>query len=291
MIIGHKKQWQYLLRTKESGRISHAYLFTGQEKLGKKKMALEWVSLLFKEDVSKGSHPDLTLIEPQEKEIQIGQIKQLIWNLSLKPYSAPIKVGLIDSAHLMNEAAQSSLLKTLEEPRGETLLLLISEEPKHLLPTIISRVQTVKFYPVAAKEINGYLTGKGFSDEESKELSRISFGSPGLALDYAENSQRLDDFKKRIKEFGDISKSDLALRFQYAKDLAEDPQNIKDTLDAWMSYLRDALLSKVRKGEEVGSYSVSKLKTILKLSQDIKRLIFNTNVNPRLALEKLMLEI
>src|SRR4030042_5617712 len=126
MIIGHKKQWQYLLKSKETGRLSHAYLFCGQEKLGKKKVALEWISLLLGEDVFKNNHPDLTLIEPEGKEIQIGQIKQLIWNLSLKPYSAPFKVALIDRAHLMNEEAQASLLKTLEEPKGETILFLVS---------------------------------------------------------------------------------------------------------------------------------------------------------------------
>lgn len=291
MIIGHKKQWQYLLKSKETGRLSHAYLFCGQEKLGKKKVALEWISLLLGEDVFKNSHPDLTLIEPEGKEIQIGQIKQLIWNLSLKPYSAPFKIALIDRAHLMNEEAQASLLKTLEEPKGETILVLVSEEPKYLLPTIVSRVQTIKFYPVAREEITGYLTSEGLAEKESEEVFKISLGSPGLAVDYVTDPQKLGGFKKKESELTEISKSALHSRFQYAKDLAEDPKNLKDTLDVWMSYLREVLLSKVKTGKEEGSYSISKLKNILLLIQDINYLISNTNVNSRLALEKLMLEL
>jgi len=291
MIIGHNKQWQYLLKSKETGRLSHAYLFCGQEKLGKKKLALELISLLFGQDISKTSHPDLTLIEPEGKEIQIGQIKQLIWNLSLKPYSAPLKVALIDRAHLMNEEAQASLLKTLEEPKGETLLVLVSEEPKYLLPTIVSRVQTIKFYPVAREEITSYLTAEGLGKEESEELFKISLGSPGLAVDYAADPQRLGAFKKKESEFAEISKSALHSRFQYAKNLSEDPKNLKDTLDVWISYLREVLLLKVKTGKEEGGYSVSKLKTILLLIQDINYLILNTNVNSRLALEKLMTEL
>ena len=291
MIIGHKKQWQYLLKSKETGRLSHAYLFCGQEKLGKKKVALEWISLLLGEDVFKNNHPDLTLIEPEGKEIQIGQIKQLIWNLSLKPYSAPFKIALIDRAHLMNEEAQASLLKTLEEPKGETILFLVSEEPKYLLSTIVSRVQIIKFYPVAREEITGYLTNEGLAEKESEEVFKISLGSPGLAVDYIADPQKLGGFKKKKSELAEISKSALHSRLQYAKDLAEDPKNLKDTLDVWMSYLREVLLSRVKTGKEEGSYSVSKLKTILLLIQDINYLISNTNVNSRLALEKLMLEL
>jgi len=291
MIIGHKKQWQYLLKCKETGRLSHAYLFVGQERLGKKKVALEWISLLLGEDVFKANHPDLTLIEPEGKEIQIGQIKQLIWNLSLKPYSAPFKVALIDRAHLMNEEAQASLLKTLEEPKGETLLVLVSEEPKYLLPTIISRVQTIKFYPVVKEEITGYLAGEGLTKKESEEIFKISLGSPGLAVDYVTNPQALSSFRKKESELAEISKSALHSRFQYAKELSEDHKDLKDTLDVWMSYLREVLLLKVKTGEGKGNYSISKLKTILQLIQDTNYLIFNTNVNSRLALEKLMLEL
>lgn len=290
MIIGHKKQWQYLLRGKERGRLSHAYLFVGQDKLGKKKMAFEWISLLFGKDVQKTSHPDLTLVEPEGKEIQIGQIKKLIWNFSLKPYSAPLKAAVIDRAHLMNQEAQSSLLKTLEEPKGQTLLVLISEEPKHLLPTIVSRMETVRFYPVANKEMTGYLAKEGLAEKEAEELLRISLGSPGQVIDYLSDSQKLDSFKKKISEFNSISRSALFSRFQYAKDLAESPQNIKETLDIWTSYLRDVLLSEVR--EKRGrDGSVLKLKDIIQHLQDIKYLILNTNVNPKLALEGLMLEL
>ncbi|PIV68380.1 MAG: hypothetical protein COS07_04185, partial [Candidatus Aenigmarchaeota archaeon CG01_land_8_20_14_3_00_37_9] len=155
----------------ESGRISHAYLFCGQEKLGKKTIALEWISSLFGQDLQNAQHPDLIFLEPTDppsvkdskekptgkKEIRISQIRELIWKLSLKPYSAPYKAVIIDQAHLMNQDAQTSLLKTLEEPKGKTFLILITEMPESLFPTIRSRVENIKFYPVKKEEIKNYL--------------------------------------------------------------------------------------------------------------------------------------
>ncbi|MFH1714461.1 MAG: DNA polymerase III subunit [Candidatus Nealsonbacteria bacterium] len=292
MIIGHNKQWQFLKRSAETGRLSHAYLFSGQEKLGKKKMAFEWISLLFGNDLKKSGHPDLTLIEPEGKEIKIDQIKGLIRSLYLKPHSAPLKAAIIDKAHSMNPEAQTSLLKTLEEPRGETVLILIAEEPDRLLPTILSRVQTVKFYPVQGKEIKSYLAKQGISEKESENLISNSFGGPGRMIDFLFDSEKLDKAKERINDLEKIMKGDLGFRFEYAKELSGgDPKGQKETLDVWISYLREALISKVNGGKSNIQYSILKLKNVLSRIQYVERLISNTNVNSRLALESLMLEI
>ncbi|MFH1643038.1 MAG: hypothetical protein ABH967_00115 [Patescibacteria group bacterium] len=287
MIIGHKKQWQFLKKISETGNISHAFLFSGQEKLGKKKVATEWISSLFGQDIEKKTHPDFTIIEPAGKEIQIGQIKELIRGLSLKPYSAPFKAVLIDKAHLMNSEAQSSLLKTLEEPKGNTLLILVSEEPSRLLPTIISRVQTVKFYPVAVEEMRKGLGGK---EIVSEEIFNISLGSPGQALDLTLDNQKKSDFDKKFREIENISKSDLYQKFEYVKTLTEDTVDLKEILKIWASYFRNVLISKIL-GKKEGNYSLEKTKNILYSIQSANYLISNTNVNSRLLLETLMVEL
>jgi len=273
MIIGHQKQWQFLKKISESGNIPHAFLFAGQERIGKKKVAFEWVSEIFKEEIG-SIHPDFTIVEPEGKEIQISQIKELIKGLSLKPYSAPIKVALIDNAHLMNAEAQSCLLKTLEEPKGDTLLILVSDQPSALLPTIISRLQTVKFYPVPKGEMKGLGESLG-----------IYAGSPGMALDFAKDPEKKINFEKKIKEIEEISKSDLCQRFEYAKQIAEDPTDIREVLKIWMSYFRNILLKRISEGGKLG-----KIKNILKSLQEADYLTSKTNVNARLLLETLMIE-
>jgi len=293
MLLGHQKQWNFLKKIAEQGSLPHAYLFCGQEKLGKRKIALDLASLILKKDIEKGYHPDLILIEPEAKEIQIGQIRDLIWKLSLKPYSAPIIVAIIDQAHLMNQEAQTCLLKTLEEPKGEALLILVTDKVQYLLPTIISRVQTMKFYSVGENEISNYLKGQGMSERDAEKICKVSLGRPGVAVELVSDAGKLKSFQKKIDELEEISKSALAARFQYAKDLSEDPKEITDTLYTWMSYFREKMLEAVRGGKVKGEqkYSLKKMGSILRSLQSISFLISTTNVNSKLAIENFMLEL
>ena len=288
-IIGHQKQWQFLKKSVELGKISHAYLFSGEERLGKKRIALEFVKLINGENFDIG-HPDLILIESKKGGIQIAQIRELIQKLSLKPYSAPFKVAIIDQAHLMTKEAQHSFLKTLEEPKGRTLLILITEASERLLATIPSRCEIIKFSPVKEVEIKSYLRAK-FSDKECEEASKFCLGRPGEAVDFISNPQKLENRKKIIKELIKISNSGLAFRFQFAKDLSKE-SNLREILDIWLSYFRNILLSTINNQQStINKYSFSKLKNILSQIQNTNFLLTSTNVNPRLALEILMLEL
>ena len=255
MIISHQKIWQFLTKSAEIGRLSHAYLFSGQEKLAKKKLAFEFVKWLFKEDIEKKQHPDFVFVSPQKKEIQISQIREVIWRLSLKPSIAPFKIAIIDQAHCLNQEAQNCLLKTLEEPKGKAILFLISQYPELLFPTIRSRCQIIKF-PLVKKE-------------ES-------------------DPQKLKIHQKIISDLMRISKSDLAFRFQYIKKLTEEHQDLKEILEIWLKYFRGILLSVV--SENSSKYPLLRLKNIIRIIQNTNFLISTTNVNPRLALEMLMLE-
>ncbi|GAH23159.1 unnamed protein product [marine sediment metagenome] len=272
MIIGHQKQWRFLKKSVELGKISHAYLFSGEERLGKKRIALEFVKLINGENFDLG-HPDLILIEPKGgAPIQIAQIRELIQKLSLKPYSAPFKVAIIDQAHLMTKEAQHSFLKTLEEPKGKTLLILITEAPKRLLATIPSRCEVIKFSPVKEVEIKSYLR-ENLSDKDWEEASKFCLGRPGEAVDFISDSQKLENRKKIIKELIKISNSGLAFRFQYAKDLSKN-SNLREILDIWLSYFRNILLSTINNQQStINKYSFFKLKNILSQIQNTNFLL------------------
>jgi len=269
--------------------MSHAYLFSGPEKIGKRTLAVEFTKKLFKENITKKQHPDFILIEPQKKEIQISQIRECIWKLSLTPSVAPFKIAIINDAHCLNAEAQNSLLKTLEEPKGQAVLFLITDYPERLFPTILSRCQTLKFYPVKKEEIENYLKNQKIAQNKIEEIVKNSAGKPGLAIDFLLNPDKLKTQKEKISDLVKILDSDLAYRFQYANDLSREPQNLKDALSVWLAYFRDILISNVAHISQK-KYSFDKLRDITKLIQETNFLISTTNVNPRLALEILMME-
>ncbi len=309
MLLGHQKQWQFLKNSYEAGNLSHAYLFYGQEHLGKKKLAFEFIKFLncqsdsikpcqtcrACQDIEKGIYPDFSLVEPEAREIKIAQMRKIEYYFSLCPSVASFKAAIIDKAHSMTRDAQSSFLKTLEEPKGNTIFILITEHPEMLLPTILSRVQKIKFFPVARTEILSYLKKQDISDNKAKEIVNFCSGKPGLALNFLKEPQKLEDIKQRIKKFDELSKSDLYVRFQYAQELSKQPQDIKEVLDIWLRYVRKILLEKLQitnyKLQTTNNYSLAKLTEIIKRIQNIRFLISTTNVNSRLALETLMLEL
>jgi len=287
MIIGHQKQWHYLKNIVDSGNIPHALIFSGQEKLGKKTIAFEFLSLLLNQDCRK--HPDLVIIEPVESEIKIAQIRELNWKISLKPYSAPFKVVILDQSHLMNAEAQNCFLKTLEEPRGKSVLILITEYPERLFPTIISRCQIIKFYPVEKKEIEDYLKGQGI-EEELKTMVQFSQGRPGIVMDFLANPEIMKERQTLIKDLIEIIGSHLSFRFQYIKSLPEEV-NLGEILNVWLVFFREILISKLSGQDTFPQYSFLKIKNILNRIQNIIYLLSTTNVNSKLALEMIMLEL
>lgn len=276
----------------ESEKIPHALLFCGQSELGKKTVALEFLKKILGKDIF--LHPDFFFVEPIEKEIQISQIRELNRKLSLKSFSSPFKVAIIDRAHLMNKETQNCFLKTLEEPKGKTILILVSEYPEMLLPTILSRIQRIKFHPVERKEIENYLKSQRKTPEEISMISEISMGKPGMAISFSQDPRKLADFKKRIKEISSLLDSDLAQRFQYAKKISED-ENLKEILDIWLNFFRNILLSSLSLQKKwvilKKDYSLEKIKNILKNVQSTSFLLSNTNVNQKLALELLLMEL
>jgi len=122
MIVGHKIQREFLKKSFESSRISHAYLFSGVDGLGKKTVALEFVRMINgqKKDLAK-SQPDLIMVEPQPS-IKISQIGEMRKALSLRPFSAPFKTVIIDEAEKMTDEAQNCLLKTLGTQRTSSFI-------------------------------------------------------------------------------------------------------------------------------------------------------------------------
>jgi len=285
MILGHKTQIQYLKKIFEERKIPHALLFSGPEKVGKKQVAFEFCSWILGKNFK--SHPDFLLIEG-ENVIQIEQIRELIFKFSLKPIRSNWQIAILDNAHLMTKEAQQSFLKTLEEPKTNSVFILITDYPSLLLPTILSRCQRINFYPLSKKEVLNFLkTVKDLNEDEKEIISEISAGRPGILFDLISNPEKI----QILRELKNLIELPLYKRFQIAKKISESKRE-KEFLKEWLNYFRYLFLEKVKSKETENSpYSLSKLKNILEMIQNTIFLLSTTNVNKRLAFEILMLNL
>ena len=128
-------------------------------------------------------HPDIGTVIPYNKNILVDAIRDLETEANFRPYEAPARFFIIDEADKMNDAASNALLKTLEEPPAASHIFLISSRPDALLPTIRSRCQTLRFAPIAAGEIENYLSNdKKIAPADAALLARLSSGRLGHAL-------------------------------------------------------------------------------------------------------------
>ncbi len=195
-------QWQHLCDYSSQNRVPQALLISGNKGLGKLQLATQYASallcakphdnglacdhckscLLFKAQ----SHPDFIELLPEEpgKTITIGQIRQLISRLTLKPQFDKYRVIIINPAELMNNAAANAFLKYLEEPTERTVIILITDKPSRLAATIVSRCQKLAINQPDNFIINYWLK-QHTKQENVSILLNLAQGSPLLALQYA----------------------------------------------------------------------------------------------------------
>lgn len=312
-VTGHEQQKIILNRALQSGSVPHAFIFSGLDKIGKKAIALEFVKDIFcanktltKEfcdtchacrSVNDLVLPDLAFVAPEEagKEIKLEQINLLTEKLSLKSYDNGYKIGIIDDAHLMNVHAQNALLKTLEEPKGKTVLILITAYPEMLLDTIRSRAQTLKFIGVAKEKIEKYLVSLGANLETAKEISLISSGQMGKAVDFFNNPDKIKAFKQELEEIEGMCTAEYSDRFNYAKQLteaAETSEELLDKIEVWERFFRREMLYKIFGNKSrFSQYTSENLVGIVKNLEKMKHLISSTNINKKLAIENFLLNL
>lgn len=318
MIIGQQKQWQFLLNRLEKDQLSHAYLFSGPEQTGKRLLAKEFakaVNCLAKKNglpcgvcqncgnIEKGNYPDFLFIKPDEgKEIPVAKIREAQNFLSYKSYYGFFKIVVIDDAHLMNIESQNCFLKTLEEPKGKTIIILVSSKPEVFLPTVRSRCQQIKFFRVKTSEIEEFLEAKNVDKNKAGIIAEISDGRPGRAINFLNDAELFKREKEELAQLVKILNSDLASKFQYVKQANVDGQSLPKILENLQKFFRNLLLQKAgiikdlgdffpEPGPSLNLYPVFKIKNIIKLIEEINLKASLTNINPKLALEVLLMEI
>jgi DNA polymerase-3 subunit delta' len=197
----HEAIWQELLSRARGDRLPHALLFSGSQGVGKRKLAIRLAhSLLCQTPKDNGdpcgqcqacgliaadTHPDLLLVEPEEegKAIPVDRIRAVGEFLALKGQYGGRQIVIIQPAEAMNRFAANSLLKTLEEPSADALLILVTSQPSQLLPTIRSRCQQMVFPRPAHDIATAWLHGELGAGADVETLLSLTEGAPLAARD------------------------------------------------------------------------------------------------------------
>ena len=229
---------EYLKRAEEAD-LSHAYLFSGTEGIGKKQVAITLAKILLCQDdrchrqIEKRVFPDFFLLE-EESMIKVEAIKELQSFLNEKPLYSKRKVLIIDNAHLMNPQAQNKLLKTLEEAPSFAHIFLITSQEQALLDTIRSRCVPVNFAPLKEEEIVSLLDAS--YEKEKRELAAsFSGGSVRKAMNILEDEDyyRLIELPKAIIEAS--IKGDYTTLFDISEGIKkEELLGLLDQLGLWL---------------------------------------------------------
>ena len=205
-LAGHDEPLARMRRAAREGRLGHGYLFVGPAGVGKRRFALHLAQGLLCEtrpsealdpcgvcpacrEVTAGNHPDVIALEkPADKtNIPVETMKEFCPQMALRPARGRTRIALIDDADALEAGAANALLKTLEEPPPGTILILVGTSEEAQLPTIVSRVQVVRFRPLTEEQAAGVLlaTGTAGTRDEALRLARLGGGCPGQAAELA----------------------------------------------------------------------------------------------------------
>lgn len=318
-ILGHDQIKEHLQRAVRTGKISHAYIFFGENGMGKKSLARAFaLGMLCEKERGDGcmechackqvlsdNHPDLIYVSHEKpNSIGVDDVREQINDTVLiKPYSSSHKIYIIDESEKMTVQAQNALLKTIEEPPSYAVLILLATSREAFLPTILSRCVQLKLKPLRDETVKSYLIEKlHVEDDEAGMYTAFAQGNLGRAISIASS----EDFRTLLQEILNLLKNihtvDISELLDYIRKMKEDKLDAGECLDLIQIWYRDVLLYKVTKNTKLLIFhneweaveiisSRSTYGGLEKILDSIMktRMRMNSNVNMELAMELLFL--
>ena len=334
-VFGQEEAVSSLRRALRSRRLAHAHLFAGPSGVGRATLARRLAQVLCCEAtgadageprevpcrecqgcrlVEGGSAPDIETIstgglcdesganhrdhaQDGSTRIRVCQVRRLERLAALAPFSAPRRIFIVDSADDLQHEAAQALLKTLEEPPGETLLVLLASDPEALPATLRSRCQLLRLAPLPPATLARALEEHASLEaEDAARLAREAGGRYGLALRLHADPSHAVLRESAVSELERLTVADRAERLDYADTLARrwgrERASVLELLDHWRDWWRERLLAASGLGPEPGSDATAAREAASALSAlQRARAHLLGNVVAQFALEVLMLDL
>ena len=310
------------------GRLHHAYLLVGPPHVGKSTLALQLAQAVnctgqdppchqcaACERIAKGIHADvrtlgLTTDEEGTSRTLIGieAVRDLHHTAHLPPYEGRCHVFIVQEAERLSQDAANAMLKLLEEPPPNVLLVLLASDPEALPPTVVSRCLRLELRPLPMQRVAALLRDEYHAaPEQAEELARLSRGCLGWAVEAVQGGGPMASMHQALERIAHASQGALDVRLAYADELARrfqrDRASAREELHGWLRWWRDVLLISEGCPEEVShaAWRDTLERTARGLSparivQWVHRILetldaLDRNANPRLALDVMMLEL
>jgi DNA polymerase-3 subunit delta' len=326
--IGNDRVVSFLSHAISDQVLSHAYLFVGPGNVGKATLAETFAKVVMCkqsdkitnldacgmcvscQQMEKVVHSDYHVLRKSDdqKNISVADLRGFQNSFYKTPLLGKKKVGIIDTADDLNVEGANALLKTLEEPPGESIIILISNNIDLLPPTVISRCQVIQFSLVTKMLIKNMLFELGCDRSKSDTISSIAMGKPGVAIKYFQNNYVYEKYIEDIRELVAIYNSGIPEKFSYiqkyleSRKYQEKVDKARELMAHIDSVIHDCILIKNYLGKQIinssmldtlsqlsAKYSFTELTRQQKMLSAIRNK-FSNSINPQLALENYFLK-
>ena len=320
-IVGHEQIKEHMQAAIRDKKPFHAYLFQGEEGVGKEALARTFAAGLqcqsestdkpCKECVScrqieSGIQTDVIWVTREKASLGVDEIREQLCNtMDIKPFSSPYKIYLVPEAEKMTEAAQNALLKTIEEPPEYGIVILMTSNISALLPTIQSRCLTMEFRPLSTAVVESYVKEHcQVPDYQARASAAFAQGNLGKAMRYAKSEDFIERKDHIISLLRHVEQMDLSEMLAVIKDLGTRKDEVRDYIDLMVLWYRDVLLFKATKdinqllfqdeasyiSREASHRSYEKIEEILQAFEKAK-VRLRANVNFDITMELMLLAL